>query len=341
VRVVVTGATGNVGTSVLGALATAPEVESIVGLARRVPSVAFPKVTWRQGDVTHDDLTGLLDGADALIHLAWIVQPNHDEHALQAVNVGGTARVLEAAAKAGVGVVVCASSFGAYSPRHDDVPVDESWPTHGIPGSWYSGQKAYAERLIDGFELAHPDVRVVRFRSALILKREAAAEAHRLYGGPLLPRALARAGVLPAVADVPGLRVQAVHSADVGDAYRRALVRDVRGPFNLAADPVLDSAALADVLGARRIGRIPPRLVRAGVAASWRMRLQPTSPDWVDLLGEPPVLDSGRAQRELGWAPAHTGLAALREFVEGIADGAGGVTPPLLPLAEVRPSFRP
>jgi nucleoside-diphosphate-sugar epimerase len=341
VRVVVTGATGNVGTSVLAALAGEPDVESIVGVARRAPAVAFPKVTWRPADVTHDDLAEVFEGADAVVHLAWVVQPNHDEAALHAVNVGGTERALDAAGRAGVPVVVCASSYGAYSPRPAGPPVDESWPTHGIPGSWYSQQKAYAERLMDRFELAHPDVRVVRFRSALILKREASAEAHRLYGGPLLPRALARPGVLPAIADIPGLRAQAVHSADVGDAYRRALVSDVRGSFNLAADPVLDAGSLAHVLGARRIGRVPPRLVRVGVAASWRLRLQPTSPDWVDLLGEPPLLDSGRAHRELGWKPVHTALDALREFVEGIADGAGGTTPPLLPLADAGPSFRP
>ena len=340
-RVVITGATGNVGTSVLSALAHEAEVESIVGVARRAPSVSFPKVTWRSADVTRDDLEAVFAGADAVVHLVWVVQPNHDEGALQQVNVDGTVRVLEAVARAEVPVLICASSFGAYAPRPDRTPVDESWPTHGIPGSWYSRQKAYVEALVDRFELAHPDVRVVRFRSALVLKREAAAEAHRLYGGPLLPRALARRGVLPVVAGVPGLRAQAVHSADVGQAYRLALVSDVRGAFNLAVDPVLDARSLAAVLGARCAGRVPPRLLRAGVAASWKLWLQPTSPDWVDLLVQPPLLDTTRALRELGWAPTRNAVDTLREFVEGIADGAGGRTPPLLPLTESRPSFRP
>jgi nucleoside-diphosphate-sugar epimerase len=104
---------------------------------------------------------------------------------------------------------------------------------------------------------------------------------------------------------------------------------------------VLDVATLARVLGARRVGRTPRGVVRAAVATAWRLRLQPTSPDWVDLLAEPPLLDSGRARHELGWAPVHRADDALREFVEGIADGAGGATPPLVPLAVARPSFRP
>ncbi len=337
-RVVVTGATGNVGTSVVASLAADPAIESIVGVARRVPELSLPKVEWRSADVTRDDLVPLFRTGDAVVHLVWVVQPNHDEAALQRVNVGGTLRVLEAVEEAGVGTLVVESAFGAYSRGGGDVPVDEGWPTHGIPNSWYSSQKAYVERAVDVFEVAHPRVRVVRFRSALILKREAGAQAHRLYGGPLLPRPLVRPSAVLVVADVPGLRVQAVHSHDVGDAYRRALLTDVRGAFNLASDPVLDSSSVAAALDAHRL-RVPARLLRAAVSLSWHLRLQPTSPDWVDLLGIPPLLDTGRAERELGWSPSHSATDALVEFLEGIADGAGAATAPLAPLAVSRPRF--
>ena len=42
-RVAITGATGNVGTSVLAALADEPRVDSILGLVRRLPAAEFPK----------------------------------------------------------------------------------------------------------------------------------------------------------------------------------------------------------------------------------------------------------------------------------------------------------
>ena len=339
-RVAVTGATGNVGTSVLAALAAEPAVTSIVGIARRAPTVALPKVEWRVADVVRDDLRPLFAGVDAVVHLTWIVQPNHREADLRAVNVGGSRRVHEAVAAAGVPVLVHASAFGAYAGGAGDRPVDESWPTDGIPGSWYSRQKAEVERSLDAFAEHHPQVRVVRFRSALILKREAGAQAHRLYGGPLLPRALVRPGRVPAVPDVPGARIQAVHADDVGDAYRRAVVGDVRGAFNLAADPVLTPASVAAAVHSRTVP-VPARVMRALVTTSWVLRAQPTSPDWLDLMIDPPLLDTTRARTELSWAPAHSATDALCEFLEGIADGAGGATPPLAPLAAVRPSFRP
>lgn len=339
-RVAVTGATGNVGTSVLAALVRDPAVSSIIGIARRTPTVVLAKVEWRSADVVRDDLVPLFRGADAVVHLTWIVQPNHRESDLWAVNVGGTRRVHQAVAAAGVPVLVHASAFGAYSGGAGDRPVDESWPTDGIPGSWYSRQKAEVERALDAFADQHPQVRIVRFRSALILKREAGAQAHRLYGGPLLPRALVRPGRVPIVPDVPGVRIQAVHSADVGEAYRRAVVGDVRGAFNLAAEPVLTPASVAAAIGSRRVPVRAP-VMRAAVKASWALRVQPTSPDWLDLMIEPPLLDTTRARVELGWTPSRSATDALWEFLEGIADGAGASTPPLAPLATARPSFRP
>src|SRR5688500_6469370 len=135
-RVVVTGASGNVGTSLLRALASDDLVNSIVGIARRRPREEFPKTTWVEADVSHDDLEPHMSGADAVVHLAWLIQPSRDEAKLRATNVDGSARVFEAAARAGVTRVVYASSVGAYSPGPKDSAVDESWPTQGIATSF-------------------------------------------------------------------------------------------------------------------------------------------------------------------------------------------------------------
>ena len=331
-RVVVTGASGNVGTSLLRALAGDEAVTSVVGLARRRPGIEMAKTTWATADVAADDLTGHFRGADVVVHLAWLIQPSHDPFAMWRTNVVGTERVLAAASEAGVGALVCASSVGAYSPGPKDRQVDEGWPTHGVTTSSYSRDKAYQERLLDLFERDHPGVRVVRLRPALTFKREAASEIRRFFLGPLAPGSLARAAAIPVVPKVKRLRTQAVHADDVGEAYRLAVTGDARGPFNLAADPVLDADALAALLDARAVW-VPAGLLKAGAAATWRLHLQPVSPGWLDLALQSPLLDAGRARAELGWRPRRSATQALEELLAGLREGAGADTPPLDPRA--------
>ena len=329
-RVVVTGATGNVGTSVVQALGDDDRVASVLGVARRRPAWRLPKVSWAEADVVSSDLVPLFRGADAVVHLAWAIQPSHRPQVLRAVNVDGSARVFAAVADAGVPSLVYASSIGAYSPGPKDRPVDESWPTEGLVSSFYARHKAAVERRLDLFESEHPDVRVVRLRKALIFKRAAASGVRRLFLGPLVPATLLRPSLLPAVPASPGLVFQAVHTADVAEAYRLAVLGDVRGPFNVAADPVLDGNRMAKALGARAVP-VPRRVLRAAAHVTWRLHVQPTPPGWVDLAFAVPVMDTTRARPELGWAPTVGADEALRELLDGMAHGDGLPTPPLRP----------
>jgi nucleoside-diphosphate-sugar epimerase len=332
-RIVVVGATGNVGTSVLHALADDPAVDSVLGIARRLPSMDFPKTEWAAADIRSDALDPLFAGADAVIHLAWLIQPSRDEATTHAVNVEGSGRVFRACGKAGVGALVHASSVGAYSPGPKDRAVDESWPTEGVPTSFYSRHKAEVERLLDRFEAEFPSVRSVRLRPGLIFKREAASEIRRYFAGPFVPSPLIRPGLIPVVPDVDGLRFQAVHSLDVGNAYRLAAVRDdASGAYNVAADPVLDPDELARLLGARKV-RVAPSVLRRAAALTWRMRLQPAPEGWVDMALSVPLMDTSRARSELGWTPHRSSGGSLLDLLGGMRDRSGADTPPLRPGA--------
>ena len=325
-RVVVTGATGNVGTSVLRALASDPRVEEIVGVARRLPQWSNPRTRWVAADVVTSALDPVFDGADAVIHLAWLIQPSHDGAALRAVNVEGSRRVFEAAVRAGAGVLVHASSVGVYSPGPKDRRVDETWSRDGVPSSFYSRHKAEAELLLDDLER---EIRIVRLRPALVFKRDAASEIRRLFIGPFLPSPLVRPRLLPVLPWPSGLALQAVHSLDVGEAYRlAATLPDARGAYNVAADPVLDAHEIGRLLGARTIA-VPSRAVRAIAAATWRARLQPTPPGWLDMGLGVPLMDSTRARDELGWKPRHSATDAVLELLDGLRRSAGFDTPPL------------
>jgi nucleoside-diphosphate-sugar epimerase len=305
----------------------------VLGVARRLPTASFPKVDWASADVSTSELAPLFHGAHAVIHLAWLIQPGRDPATCWVTNVGGSARVFEAVAAARVPALVYASSVGAYSPGPKRRRVDESWPTEGVETAFYSRHKAEVERLLDRFEREAPGVRVVRLRPGLVFKREAASGIRRLFAGPLLPSPLVRPALIPFVPETDRLRFQAVHSHDVGEAYRlAALSPDARGAFNVAAEPVLDGAELGRVLAARPI-RVHPGLLRAAAAASYRLRLQPSEPGWLDMALAAPLMDISRARRELGWEPRRTGADALRELLDGIRGGEGIETPPLSPRA--------
>ncbi|MER8057764.1 MULTISPECIES: SDR family oxidoreductase [unclassified Streptomyces] len=329
--VVVTGATGNVGTSVVRLLSQDPGIASVRGLARRMPEWSPPGTEWSAVDLASDgaDLEERFAGADAVVHLAWAFQPTHDPAATWRTNVLGSIRVFEAVAAAGVPVLVHASSVGAYSPGPKDHAVDESWPTHGWPDAAYCREKAYLERTLDVFERDHPEVRVVRMRPAFLFKRESASEQRRIFGGRFLPGPLARPELLPFLPDIPGLRVQALHTDDAAEAYRLAVrSATARGAFNLAADPPLDAAVLGDLLGARPV-RLPRTAVRSAVAAAWNLRLLPASPHLFDAVLRLPLMDCTRAHEELGWRPRWTATEVLEEFLEGLQRGGGLDTAPL------------
>ncbi len=184
------------------------------------------------------------------------------------------------------------------------------------------------ERELDRFEAGNPETRVVRLRPALIFKDEAATEIRRLFVGPFLPNFLLRRGLLPALPRVERLRFQAVHSEDVGRAYLRAVLADVDGAFNIAAEPPLSPEEMAERIGVRSFP-VPARVVRRLADLSWRMRLQPTPPGWLDMALNVPLMSSGRAREELGWEPRHSGVEALEELLQGLREGHGAETPPL------------
>jgi nucleoside-diphosphate-sugar epimerase len=339
VRVVVFGATGNVGSSLMRLLASDARVDSLLGVARRRPQAAPDGTEWVQADVGRDKLEPLLEGADAVVHLAWLIQPSRDPDLLTAVNVGGTQRLLDAVAETGVGALVYASSVGAYSPGPKDRRVDEDWPVDGVRTSLYSRHKAEVERRLDELERRRPSLRVVRMRPGLIFKRSAATGIRRLFAGPFLPGRLLRRGLIPAVPSIDGLRVQVVHTDDVAAAFREAVLRDVRGAFNVAAEPVVDAALVAELLGAQPV-RVGRSLARAAVSASWQLRLQPTPPGWLDLALSVPLLESARARDQLGWDPQHGARETIVELLEGLRTGSGEETLPLAPSTSGRARLR-
>lgn len=332
-RIAITGASGNVGSALLRRLAERGTHDA-VGVVRRRPAeeAPFSGVAWHMVDLSRAEdesaLTTAFAACDAVVHLAWGFQPTHREDYLAELGVGGTRRVIDAVMAAGVPHLVHMSSVGAYSPKQDDAPVDESWPTRGVRTSMYSRHKAAAERLLDDLEAAGSAPVVTRLRPGIVGQGSAGSALLR-YGLPgLVPRVLlSHVPVLPLDRR---LVIPMVHADDLAEAIVLALESRAPGAFNLAAEAAVTSEDIAQVLGARLV-HVPAAALRGAVSASWHLRVQPLDAGWIDLAYAVPLMDTSRARSELGWSPATSGARVLAETVQGMQDGAAGASPVLRP----------
>ncbi|UOX92306.1 NAD-dependent epimerase/dehydratase family protein [Amycolatopsis sp. FBCC-B4732] len=332
-RIVITGATGNVGTALLAALEPGHDV---AGLARRLPDPAaepYRSASWHALDIggpgAEEELTTLFEGADAVVHLAWAISPRRGEPPMWRTNDDGTRHVLAAVAAAGVPHLVVASSVAAYGPAPRWEKVGEDHPCTGIARSAYSRGKAALESRLDRFEAQHPEVGVARLRPCAILQRRAAGDFARWLLDPVVPARLVGGRRLP----VPlwhDLRAQAVHTDDVAEAIRLILGQGFTGPVNLAAPGVLDADELAAVLGGRRLP-VPKPLASAAVLAAWAGGVLPVHPGWLELADRAALAGTTVAETVLGWQPRYDAASAIAELVAGLRSGAGAASPPLPP----------
>lgn len=332
-RVVVTGASGNIGSATIREL-TAGGRHEVVGVARRRPelsdrAVAEGSVTWRPADVATDDLDPILEGADAVVHLAWKFQPTHQPQRTWQTNVVGTRRLLAAVRRRQVPALVCSSSLAAYSPADHDDLVDEGWETDGTSSAAYCREKAYNERVLDAFE-ATGETRVVRMRPAFVFQRSAASEQRRIFGGALLRPWMLERRMIPAVPVPRGLRLQALHAEDAARGFVAAVERPVSGAFNLAAAGVLRREELGEIVGAPTV-EVPARLVSGALDLGWLTHLLPVPGSLADAMLSVPLLATDRARAELDWEPRHTAAEAVEAFLSGAAQSAGSGMPPLHP----------
>jgi dihydroflavonol-4-reductase len=146
-RVALTGASGYTGGRLLGALlARGESVSALVRPGSARPDLASSSVRLVEGDLADAGaLARLVDGSEAVVHVAAVYRTaGHPDDYYRDVNVGGTERLLLAAAGAGVRRFVHTSTVGVHG-HVENPPADETAPF--LPGDIYQETKAEAERL--------------------------------------------------------------------------------------------------------------------------------------------------------------------------------------------------
>src|SRR4029079_13930228 len=205
------------------------------------PKTEYEKVDVRDRAGVHAALQRA--NPDVLVHLAFILNPVHDEGFMYDVDANGTHNVLEAAGEVGIGQVLVPTSGVGYGAFPDNPePITEDWPVRGVARFSYARDKTESDRIVQLWALQHPDVITTIVRPCIVY-------------GPNVDNYLVRIwSEAPMVADTGNLdpHTQFVHEDDVVDAITRLLLGRHAGQFNLAAGRLMTRRARAELLATSR-----------------------------------------------------------------------------------------
>ena len=321
-RALITGGSGYIGSRLVELLAAREEVERIVVADVSPPRFFLPKVQYERLDVRDGAACReLIDrcAPDTLVHLAFIVNPIHDEGLMYEVDVNGTANVLEAAGEAGTQQVLVASSTTAYGAFPDNpVPITEDWPVRGVPDYAYARDKAESDRLCQLWALRHPERIMTIVRPCIVF-------------GPNVDNYLVRFWTKqPFQADTGNLDLpfQFVHEEDVVEAISGLLLGRHDGAFNVTADGLLSLRECAEVAGLP-VRRMPKRVFTGMAKALWAARALEAPPGQIRFTEHPWVASNEKVKATLGWQPKYTSRETLELTIQahkgvGEASAVGG-----------------
>jgi len=325
--VAVTGPTGDIGIAALRALDASPAVAKVIGMARRPFDPAAhglsDKVVYQRGDVLdRPSVDALVDGADVVVHLAFIIIGDPDE--AQRINTEGSRNVFDATVGAGAKRLVYTSSVAAYGFHADNPqPLTEEVPPRGSEDFYYSAHKAELERVLDD-AIAGSGTEAYVFRPCIVAGAgaltliETTVRLLPIYGQlRLARRALEQIPFLGPVLPDPGAEFQLVHTLDVASALRAAV--EGAGPpgrYNLAGPGSMSIARMARACGWWSVP-VPVAAVAALSEVANRIPGLPPEVEWLNAFRAPTMMDTRKARDELGWTPEWDAEATMRETVSG------------------------
>jgi UDP-glucose 4-epimerase len=323
VRYLITGGSGYIGSRLMEILGAREETERIVNLDVRPPAKPHAKASFVRGDVR--DFAAIRDllereQPDALLHLAFIFNPIHDEARMYDIDVNGTEAVLRAASEAGTGQVLVTSSASAYGAFPDNPkPIAEDWPVRGQPEFSYARHKAEADRICQLWAAAHPDRTMTIMRPCIVF-------------GPNVDNFISRtwqsAPFMPVIDGVEE-EFQLVHEDDVVSAMVGLLDAKEDGAFNVASDGTLTWRKSAEIVGLR-VREISMKTVRRIYGLAWKLHLPRTEAPAgnLDFIRYPWVVSNEKLKAAIGWEPS----ADTREvFLETMHAKGLIATPPSRP----------
>jgi UDP-glucose 4-epimerase len=297
VRYLITGGSGYIGSRLVERLVASGDEVLICDV--RPPRVFRPGASYRELDVR--DAGAVREAVsswrpEAVVHLAFLLNPIHDEALMYSVDVEGTRNVLEACSSGGVEQVLVTSSSTAYGAFPDNpVPLTEEHPVRGVASFEYARDKTESDRLCQLWAARHPDRVMTIVRPCIVF-------------GPSVDNYLLRLWTKqPFQADfgLPDPGIQFVHEDDVVSALVTLLEGRHAGAFNVAGDGVMEVAECASLIGLPR-RRMPVGAMRRFASLMWRLRLSEAPPGSLAFAMYPWIVSNEKLKRETGWQPRYT-----------------------------------
>lgn len=306
-RYLITGGSGYIGGRLIEELSGREETELIVNVDVAAPKRTWPKTQYVKGDVRDRAATRELlerHEIDCLVHLAFILDPIHDEGRMYDVDVNGTQATLWAASEAGVEQVLVTSSASAYGAWPDNPkPLAEDWPVRGAPDFSYARDKAEADRVCQIWSHEHPDRKIAWVRPCIVF-------------GPSVDNYISNSFLkIPFFPLLDGVdeEFQLVHEDDVVSALLAILDSKVEGPFNLAGDGLMTWRQAAEMVG-QKTRTVSLKNMKRFNGTMWRLRIPNTDAPAgnLDFLRYPWVVSTERLKAETGWQPRFDTLETFK-----------------------------
>ena len=306
-RYLITGGSGYIGGRLTDELSGREETELIVNVDVAAPSRTWPKTQYVKGDVRDRNATRELlqrHDIDCLIHLAFILDPIHDESHMYDVDVNGTHATLWAASEAGIKQVLVTSSASAYGAWPDNPkPIAEDWPVRGAPDFSYARDKAEADRVCQIWRHEHPDSTITFVRPCIVIGPNVDNYIVKAWiNGPFLP-----------VLDGQDEEFQLVHEDDVVSALIALLDAKASGPFNLAGDGTMTWRQSGELIG-QKVREISLKNMKRLNNAMWRLHVPNTDAPAGNLnfLRYPWVVSTEKLKAETEWQPKYDTLETFK-----------------------------
>jgi UDP-glucose 4-epimerase len=330
-KYLVTGGSGYIGGRLIELLTQEPDNE-VLNIDLRPPAIPRPRTRFHSMDIRDRGMRALLEAErpDALVHLAFVLNPMRDEHTMYDIDVNGTQNVLEAASAAGVGQLLVASSTTAYGAFPDNpVPLTEEHPVRGLPGYEYARDKTEIDRLCQLWAAQHPDRVMTIVRPTIVF-------------GPNVNNYIVRFwSTSPFFPLLDGLDPdwQFVHEDDVVEAMSRLLVERRGGIFNLTGDGTIKLSEAARLAGLKT-RKMSTKVYRRIAKAAWTLHLPKVEapPGQIDFILYPWIASNEKLKAELGWTPRYTSRETFEITMraKGLLAGGGETAapaPPVVPVA--------